>query len=48
MAPCDKSSTLRAEFLTADLLVDARTLTLLGGSSRYPRHGDRGHHQGGR
>jgi hypothetical protein len=38
---------LRAEFLRANLLVNAWILALLGGSGG-PRHNDSGQHQGGR
>jgi hypothetical protein len=47
MTPYDVAATLRAEFLTADLFVNAWTLTLLGGSGR-PRHNDSGQHRSGR
>jgi hypothetical protein len=47
MAPHDIPAPLRAEFLAADLLVNARTLTLLGGSG-WPRHGDCSHYESGR
>jgi hypothetical protein len=47
MAPDNKPATLRTEFLTADLLVNAWTLTLLGGSG-WPRHGDCSHYESGR